>query len=176
EPIGRAAEGRDEAVYVPRLAQARGRLALMTGDYEAAAEWFRSDVREGPMAGSLITARVLPGLAAALRHLGRADEAAATAERALTTARQLGVPYLVADAFEEQAHQAAPTDPDTAERLHRESLATRFEHGVRTFLVDNLDALAGLAARAGRHAEAARLLAASDAARAAIGYPRPAID
>ena len=176
EPIVRAVEGSDEAVYVPRLAQARGRLALMTGDYEAAAEWFRSDVREGPMAGSLITARVLPGLAAALRHLGRADEAAATAERALTTARQLGVPYLVADALEEQAHQAAPTDPDTAERLHHESLATRFEHGVRTFLVDNLDALAGLAARAGRHAEAARLLAASDAARAAIGYPRPAID
>lgn len=70
----------------------------------------------------------------------------------------------------------AADDPDRAESLNHEALAVRVEHGLRTSCVDSLDALACRAAGSGRDAEAARLLAASDAARELMGYPRPAID
>jgi predicted ATPase/class 3 adenylate cyclase/DNA-binding CsgD family transcriptional regulator len=177
ERLVRAVEGRTEAVYVPRLAQAMGRLSLLAGDFAAAVDWYRRDVHDSePMAESLITVRVLPGLAAALRRMGRTEEAATVAERAVATARRLGVPHLTADALDEQAHLAAPTDPDRAERLYHDALATRVEHGIRPFMTDSLDALAGVAARSGHHALAARLLAAGGTSRAAMGYPRPAID
>jgi DNA-binding CsgD family transcriptional regulator len=47
----------------------------------------------------------------------------------------------------------------------------RVEHGLRTWSVDSLEALAALAARAGPTPEAVRLLAAADQARASMGYP-----
>jgi DNA-binding CsgD family transcriptional regulator len=50
------------------------------------------------------------------------------------------------------------------------------EHGLHTFTVDSLEALAGLAARHESFAEAVRLLAASDAARERMGGARPPID
>jgi DNA-binding CsgD family transcriptional regulator len=128
------------------------------------------------MADSLITARSLPGLANALRRLGRTDEARDRAERGLAITRRLGAPHLMADALEQLAHLAADDDPEQAESLHHEALAVRVDHGLRLFHVDSLEALAGSAARAGSLAEAARLLAASDRARADMGYPRPAVD
>jgi tetratricopeptide (TPR) repeat protein len=177
EPIVRSVEGTTHTLYVPRLAQAMGRLSLLAGDFERSVAWYERDVRdEGPMADSHITAQSLPGLAGALRHLGRVDEARARAERGLALARRLGTPQLTADALEQLAHLVGPDDPKQAEDLHHEALAVRVEHGLRLFQVDSLDALAGLAARVESFAEAARLLVASDAARAEMGYPRPTID
>jgi DNA-binding CsgD family transcriptional regulator len=155
-----------------------GMLHLWSGDPEGAVAWFERDVRTADPVppDNLIVARSLPGLVAALRHLGRRDEAQRLADRALALARKLDVPHLVADALEQSARLVAADDPSAAEDLHHEALALRVDHGLRTFMVDNVDALAELAGRAESFAEAVRLLAASDAARAAMGYPRPPID
>ena len=87
-------------------------------------------------------------------------------------ARGLGMPRVVADALEQQAHLAAADDPDRAVDLHHEALAERVEHGLRTFYVDSLDALATLGGRAQPAPEAVRVLAASDRARDAMAAPR----
>jgi DNA-binding CsgD family transcriptional regulator len=153
-------------------------LHLWSGNPERAVPWFELDVRTADPVppDNLIVARSLPGLVAALRHLGRREEAQRLADRALTLAHKLDVPHLVADALEQSALLVAADDPGTAEDLLHESLTVRLDYGLRTFMVDNLDALARLAGRAEGFAEAVRLLAASDAARAEMGYPRPPID
>jgi DNA-binding CsgD family transcriptional regulator len=178
QPVVRSVEGADHAVFIPRMGSVLGMLHLWSGDPAGAVAWFERDVRTADPVppDNLIVARSLPGLVAALRHLGRRDEAQRLADRALALARKLGVPHLVADALEQSARLVAADDPSAAEVLHHEALALRVDHGLRTFMVDNLDALAELAGRAESFAEAVRLLAASDAARAAMGYPRPPID
>ena len=178
EPVVRSIEGADHTVFIPRMGSVLGKLHLWSGDPEAAVPWFELDVRTADPVppDNLIVARSLPGLVAALRHLGRRDEAQRLADRALALAHKLDVPHLVADALEQSALLVAADDPSAAEDLHHEALAVRLDHGLRTFMVDNLDALAGLAGRAESFAEAVRLLAASDAARATMGYPRPPID
>jgi DNA-binding NarL/FixJ family response regulator len=83
------------------------------------------------------------------------------------------MPSVLAEALEQQGHLAAAADDaDRAIDLHHQALALRVEHGLRTFSVDSLEALAALAARAEPTPEAVRLLAASDRARAAMAYPR----
>jgi predicted ATPase/DNA-binding CsgD family transcriptional regulator len=178
EPVVRSVEGADHTVFIPRMGSVLGMLHLWNGDPEGAIAWFERDVRTADPVSpdNLIVARSLPGLAAALRHLGRRDEARGLIDRALALARKLDVPHLVADALEQSGRLAAADDPTAAEDLHHEALVLRVDHGMRTFIVDDLDALAGLACRAESFAEAARLFAASDAARAAMGYPRPPID
>jgi DNA-binding NarL/FixJ family response regulator len=175
-PIVRSV-GSDHGVYVPRMALVLGKLHLWSAHFDDAVEWFERDVRyTGPMAESLIVARSLPGLGAALRQLGRMDEAADNLDRATTIARKLGVPHVLAEALEQSALLMAPTNPERAEDLHHEALAVRVDHGLCTFYVDSLDGLAMLAARAERFTEAVRLAAASDVARASMGYPRRPID
>jgi predicted ATPase/DNA-binding CsgD family transcriptional regulator len=178
EPVVRSVEGADHAVFIPRMGSVLGMLHLWSGDPEGAVPWFERDVRTADPVppDNLIVARSLPGLVAALRHLGRRDEAQRLVDRALALAHKLDVPHLVADALAQSALLVAADDPSAAEDLHHEALAVRLDHGLRTFMVDNLDALAGLAGRAESFGEAVRLLAASDAARTAMGYPRPPID
>jgi DNA-binding CsgD family transcriptional regulator len=113
----------------------------------------------------------MPGLGAALRATGRRQEAEDVLERALAVGRRLDMPRVVAETLEQQAHLAA-ADVDRAVDLHHQALAERVEHGLRTFYVDSLDALAMLGAKAERTPEAARVLAASDQARQAMAYPR----
>jgi predicted ATPase/class 3 adenylate cyclase/DNA-binding CsgD family transcriptional regulator len=165
-------------IDVPILAFAMGKLHLWTGEFEDAATWFERCVQRyaGPMADNWVVAKVLPGLAASLRLLGRREGARQQVERAVAVARKLGVPHALAEALEQSAFLINEHDPDQAEDLHHEALAVRVAHGLRTFYVDSLDALAGLAVRAKSFSEAARLLAASDAAREAMGYPRPPVD
>jgi len=85
-------------------------------------------------------------------------------------AGMFGMPGVLADALEAQAHLVAADDEDRAVELHHQALTHRVEHGLRTFYVDSLDALAAL----GDGEEATRVLAASDEARTALGYPRDA--
>jgi predicted ATPase/DNA-binding CsgD family transcriptional regulator len=178
EPVVRSVEGAEHTVFIPRMGSVLGKLHLWSCDPEGAVPWFELDVRTADPVppDNLIVARSLPGLVAALRHLGRRDEAQRLADRALALAHKLDVPHLVADALEQSALLVAPDDPGAAEDLLHESLAVRLDYGLRTFMVDNLDALARLAGRAESFAEAVRLLAASDSSRAAMGYPRPPID
>jgi predicted ATPase/DNA-binding CsgD family transcriptional regulator len=178
EPVVRSVEGADHAVFIPRMGSVLGMLHLWSGDPEGAIAWFERDVRTADPVppDNLIVARSLPGLVAALRHVGRRDEARKLIDQALALARKLDVPHLVADALEQSGRLTAAEDAGAAEDIHHEALAVRVDHGLRTFIVDDLDALARLACRAESFTEAVRLLAASDVARVAMGYPRPPID
>jgi predicted ATPase/DNA-binding CsgD family transcriptional regulator/class 3 adenylate cyclase len=177
-PVVRSVEDAEHDVFIPRLGSVLGMLHLWADHPEAALPWFDRDVRAADRveADNLIVARSLPGLGAALRHLGRPDEARRQVDRALALAQRLDIPHLAAEALEQSAFLVAAEDRDEAEELHHQALALRVDHGLRTQIVDSLDALAGLAARAEGFPEAARLLAASDAGRAAMGYPRPPVD
>ena len=176
-PMVRSVQGADDGAYIPRMALVLGKLHLWSGHLHEAVDWFERDaLYTGAMAESLVVARSLPGLGAALRHLGRMDEAADCVDRARTIARKLDVPHVLAEALEQSALLMAPKDAERAENLHYEALAVRVEFGLRTAYVDSLDGLAALAARAERYTEAVRLAAASDIARTTMGYPRQLID
>jgi predicted ATPase/DNA-binding CsgD family transcriptional regulator len=178
EPVVRSVEGAEHSVFIPRMGSILGMLHLWGGDPEGAIAWFERHVRTADPVppDNLIVARSLPGRVAALRHVGRCDEARKLVDRALALARKLDIPHLVADALDQSALLTAAEDPGAAEALHHEALTLRVDHGLRTFIVDDLDALARLACRAEGFTEAVRLLAASDTARVAMGYPRPPID
>jgi predicted ATPase/class 3 adenylate cyclase/DNA-binding CsgD family transcriptional regulator len=178
DPIVRSVEHAGPQVeLLPWLALPPGKLHLWGGDLEGAVAWFRRAARFAePMTENWVTVRALPGLASALRRLGRLDQAWEQVDRAIALARKLEAPHVLAEALEESAWLAATDDPALAEDLHHQALAVRVERGLRTFYVDSLEALAGLAARAESFQEASRLLAASDAARALMGYPRPVIN
>ncbi len=175
--VVRSVEDATHTVHVPTMAVSLGQLHLWNGDLEDARTWLEQATRYAePFVGNMIVARALPGLAAVVRRLDDGDAARAHLERALELGRALDLPRIVADALDELAVLVAVDDPDRAESLNHEALAVRVEHGLRTFYVDSLDALARHAVRAGSYAEATRLYAASDAARELIGRPRPPVD
>jgi predicted ATPase/DNA-binding CsgD family transcriptional regulator len=175
--VVRSVDDATHAVHVPTMAVSLGQLHLWNGDLDDARTWLERATRYAePFVGNMIVARALPGLAAALRRLGDVDAARAHLERALELGRRLDLPRIVADALDESAVLVAVDDPDRAESLNHEALAIRVAHGLRTFYVDSLDALATLAARAGSNVEATRLYAASDAGRKLMGRPRPPVD
>jgi predicted ATPase/DNA-binding NarL/FixJ family response regulator len=173
-PVARLVDEAGTDVFVPGLARAMGLLQLWRDDPEAAAGWFGREARSTDHgAETWLVAQSLPGLGAALIALGRPDQAHDTLDRAVAVARRLDMPGVLADALEQQGHLAgAAGDPDRATDLHHEALTARVEHGLRTFSVDSLEALAALAARAEPTPEAVRLLAAGDQARASLPYPR----
>src|SRR5262249_27651843 len=102
-----------------------------------------------------LAAQSLRGLGAALRAAGRLDKARQVVEQAVSIARVLRMPRVLANALEQEGHLVAVEDPERATQLHHEALAERVEHGLRVFYADSLDALAMLAGRSGRTAEAA---------------------
>jgi predicted ATPase/DNA-binding CsgD family transcriptional regulator len=176
-PVVRSAQGADQAVDAPSMAVTLGKLHLWGGDLDPARHWFERAARYGePFVDNWFVARALPGLAAVYRRLGEADLALEYLERADALCRKLDAPHLLAEALDEMAVLVASDEPERAESLHHEALAARVEHGLRTFYVDSLDALARHAARAESFAEAARLYAASDARRERMCYPRPPVD
>jgi predicted ATPase/DNA-binding CsgD family transcriptional regulator len=176
-PVVRSAQGADHAVDAPSMAVTLGKLHLWGGDLEAARLWFERAARYGePFVDNWFVARALPGLAAVYRRLGEADLALRHLARADALCRKLNAPHLLAETLDESAALATADDPERAENLHHEALAIRVDHGLRTFYVDSLDALARQAARAESCAEGARLYAASDAGRERMGFPRPLVD
>jgi DNA-binding NarL/FixJ family response regulator len=161
-------------VFVPGMAHAMGLLQLWRDDPEAAASWFAREARSTDRgAETWLVAQSLPGLGAALLALGRLDQARDALDRGVAVARRLDMPRVLADALEQQGHLAAAAhDADRAIDLHHQALAVRVEHGLRTFCVDSLEALAALAAAVTPAPEAVRVLAAADQARASMIYPR----
>jgi DNA-binding CsgD family transcriptional regulator len=177
ETVVRSVEGATDAANTPTMAVTLGNLHLRDGNVGDAIQWLERAARFAePMLDNIIVAHALPGLAAAHRRLGDLDAARDHADRAVALARSLEMFNVLAEAIDESATLIATDDPEQAETLSHEALAIRVQHSLRTFYPDSLDALARLAQRAGSHVEAARLYAASDTARAAIGYPRPPID
>ncbi len=154
-----------------------GKLHLWAGELDRAVEWLD---RASPFADAgtdnWTSMRALPSLAGALRRLGRRDEAGATAERGAAMAERLGTPHARAESLDELGHALADDDPTRAEARYHEALAIRVAHRLRTHTADSLDALARIAATYEDHAQGVRLFAASDAARAESGYPRPLVD
>jgi len=176
-PVVRSAQGADHAVDAPSMAVTLGKLHLWGGDLDAARRWFERAARYGePFVDNWFVVRALPGLAAVYRRLGEADLALEHLERADALCRKLDAPHPLAEALDEIAVLVCADEPERAESLHHEALGIRVDHGLRTFYVDSLDALARHAARAESFAEAARLHAASDAGRERMGYPRPPVD
>ncbi|HEV8165837.1 MAG TPA: LuxR C-terminal-related transcriptional regulator, partial [Actinomycetota bacterium] len=173
-PVVRLVEDAGTDVFVPGMAHAMGLLQLWRDDPEAAASWFAREARSTDRgAETWLVAQSLPGLGAALISLGRLDQARDVLDRAVAVAGRLDMPRVLADALQQQGHLAAAADEvDRAIDLHHEALAVRVDHGLRTFSVDSLEALAALAARAAPTPEAVRFLAASERARACMTYPR----
>ncbi|GLY77672.1 helix-turn-helix transcriptional regulator [Actinoallomurus iriomotensis] len=174
-PLVRLVEGAERPPFVPGLARAMGELELRSGRPHEAVAWFRSETSwlgDGAGQEAALSPQTLTGLAAALQATGDDAAAASACERALTVARAVGMPGVIADALERQARLAEPAG---AERLHHEALALRAEHGLWLGCVGSLDALARIAVAAGAHAEATRLFAACDRARTDMGLaPVPA--
>lgn len=167
--------GPDVEVLFPDLWA--GWLHLWSSDLERALTSFERAVQYGaPHVDNWIVGRALPGLAAVLRSLGRADDAVAAAERGIALARRLEDPHSLAESLEELGCSMAANDPARAEDLHHEALRVRVEYGLRTYYADTLESLAALYVRRGRVAEGTRLFAAADAARDRMGYPRPPLD
>jgi predicted ATPase/DNA-binding CsgD family transcriptional regulator len=155
------------AVFVPGMALVLAQLHVARGDLDGALRWFERDVRQTERgAPTYVAAQVHAGYGAALRRAGRYDDARRELDRAATVARTLGMPRVLADVLAQQACLAADLD------RHHEALTIRVDHGLRTSWVDSLDAIAALLAPQ----NAVRALAASTAARAAMGCPRPAGD
>ncbi len=164
-------------VDVVDLLVVAGKLALWTGDLDAARRWLtRASHFDAPGTDNWTSVRGSTGLATALRHQGRADDAAEAATRGLEMARRLGTPHAEAEALDELGHHAQLNNPGLALDLHHQALAVRLANRLWTHAIDSLDHLARVEAYCGDHLEAARLTGASDAARDRAGYPRPPID
>jgi predicted ATPase/DNA-binding CsgD family transcriptional regulator len=177
EKVVRSVEGADSSVDVPTLAISLGQLHLWRGDLDGARGWFERAARFGGLlVDNMIVARAFLGLATAHRRSGDLSIAQEHLSQSIALGRKLDLPRILADALDESAALLTPDDADRAERLHHEALALRVGHGLRTCYVDSLDVLARQAVRAERDAEAARIYAASDAARELMGYPRPPVE
>jgi hypothetical protein len=157
-----------------------GMLHLWNGDLDDAVRWLGRGIghvtENGKEWKDRKATRCLIGMAAALRRLGRVEEAEPYAARAVRLAATYGAPQVLADALDEQAFLIHDTDPSRARDLHYRALTLRSDNHLRTYLLVSIDALAMLEAGTGHHAEAVRLLAAGDTARHAISYPRPPVE
>jgi ATP/maltotriose-dependent transcriptional regulator MalT len=142
-PVVRLVEGAEDDVFVPGMAHAMGTLLMRRGEPDRAAAWFEREARSTDRGTETwLAGKALPGLGAALRMLGRTEDARDVLERAVVVAGRLGMPRQLAAALEQQAHLAAADDAARATELHHRALAIRVEHGLRAFYADSLDALA----------------------------------
>jgi DNA-binding CsgD family transcriptional regulator len=120
-------------------------------------------------------ARCVAGLAAALRRLGRPEQAQDVVARGERLAARFDSPQLSADLAEERALLTAGDPAQTLALLHR-ALAVRMRAGLRTFIPDSLDAIVRVTAAHQPALAQARALAATTRARQQMGYPRTAAD
>jgi predicted ATPase/DNA-binding CsgD family transcriptional regulator len=147
-------------VFLPDVNRALGALHLWAGEPDAAITRLAAEARSTDGGRpTYLAARALPALAAAHRQAGAAEQAAATAERGAALARERGMPAVLADCLDEQAHVHEDAD------RHHQALAIRVRHGLRPGIVRSLEALAAYAPQE----QAARLRDAAAAARAQLG-------
>ena len=174
EPVVRGIDTAAEADVVGFMVP-YGLLHLAEGDLEAALGWFERGARRmSDGTPDWTAARSLPGLIGTLRRLGRTEEAAGWAARAVEVETGFDATYELTAVLDEQG--LLSRDPARARDLHLRALALRVAHGLRTGYADSLDALAARALDVGDPAEATRLVSAADTARRQAGYPRPPVD
>jgi DNA-binding CsgD family transcriptional regulator len=173
EPLLRLA---GDDVFVTGLPYALGLLAVHRDDHAAAARWYRRGAAASDRGvDSWIAAQSLAELGAVLAAAGDAAQATAALERAVATATRLGMPRVLAVARLAQAELAAMS-PDGAPRavdLVHDALALQVENGLRAGLPDALEALARHGSAIRSTPDDVRVLGAADAARSALGLPRP---
>ncbi|MER6799312.1 LuxR family transcriptional regulator, partial [Amycolatopsis mediterranei] len=152
-------------VFVPGMAGVLGELHWRRGECETALRWFERE----PVPGTYLAAQGLAERGALLRALGRTEEATEVLATAVELTRGWFLPSPLADALDQQGYLA---EPEQAAELHHEALSLRLDHGLRLGVLNSLDALTTLLARAGREADAARVLVSASQARAELGVPR----
>lgn len=119
----------------------------------------------------------LCALAEAELLCGQHGAAAERAQQAVELASGSRIGAILARALYVRATVArAREDVEQAEGDCHQALALQKEHGDKRGVVDSLEALAGLAAAQESYTEAARLLAAAESLREAIGYVRYPVD
>jgi ATP/maltotriose-dependent transcriptional regulator MalT len=156
---------------------AMGQVSLRQGHWEEAVAWYRRGIVLMDTVGPFWTsARCMAGSVAALRHLGRLEQAWELLERGERLTANFDAPQLVADLAHERALLIADEEPAKALTLLHRALTVRMESGLRTFIPDSLDAIVHLAAAHQPTAAAARALAASTLARQQMGYPRTSVE
>ena len=169
EPVLPLVAGADTP-FLPEVDRALGTLHLWAGDAERALGWLAAEARSTDGGRpTYLAVRALPALAAAQRQTGRAEEASATAARAVELARAREMPSVLADALCEQARQRVD-----GFNLHHEALAIRAERGLRAGVIESLEAVATLGT--GSAEQDVRLLAAAAAARDALSLPVRPVD
>lgn len=147
-------------VFLPEVNRALGLLHLWAGDARSAIDRLR--VEAGSTDGgrpTYLAIRALAPLAAAQRQAKDEAAAASTAARGATYARERGMPAVLADCLDEQAHLTQDVD------RHHQALAIRVEHGLRPGIIHSLETLSDYATPE----QAPRLLAAAAAARRELG-------
>ncbi|WP_161606346.1 helix-turn-helix transcriptional regulator [Microlunatus speluncae] len=149
-----------EEPYIPGWYATRARVALWSGDAEAAVRWCDRD-RFGH------TPDLHLAEAAARRALGQVTAAATLLDRAAASPILESMPAIRADHLAERARLRAASDPIGATATHREALRLRWEHGL---VLDTIDSLESLAALAGSPERAAILYGAADRARRDTGF------
>ncbi|TDC50292.1 LuxR family transcriptional regulator [Jiangella ureilytica] len=174
EPLLRLAG--DDDVFVPGLPYALGLLAVRRDDPAAAAGWFRRGAAASDRGvDSWIAAQSLAELGAVLAAAGDAADATVALERAVATASRLGMPRVRSVARLAQAELAAATTDGASQavELAHDALTHQAGHGLRAGLPDALEALARHGSAIRSTPDDVRVLGAADAARSALGLPRP---
>ncbi|GGV16163.1 SARP family transcriptional regulator [Actinomadura cremea] len=152
-----------------------GRIALLTGDLDAADEHHRRALRIAAAQSNRVAEHFAEvGLALAARRRGDLDRAEAHLAGWVEWARKIdgepGLPLVLAElGFVAELRG----DAERALALHRDGLASARRIGDPRAVALALEGVAGARARAGRPAEAARLLGEAAALRASVGAPLP---
>jgi DNA-binding CsgD family transcriptional regulator/predicted negative regulator of RcsB-dependent stress response len=154
-----------------------GEFELARGNVDAAADRFTEALPALTAIGlDWVAAFAQSGLGDVAEARGDLAGAAAAWEAALAIATEADNLLSVAHVELRRARAARwGGDLRRAEDFVHDALASYLERGSRTGVVDAFEGLAELAADHESWAEAARLLGASDVAREALGYARPAL-
>jgi predicted ATPase/transcriptional regulator with XRE-family HTH domain len=160
---------------VAQILWIEGSSARARGDAGVAATRFEKGLAIARELGhTRDVALALTGLGEIALAQGDADGAAARLAESLALLRPLGDQRRLAQSLTSLGRvRRAQGDDERAAALYRESLTLCQAMGDRLGLAENLEGLAALADRAER---AARLLAAADALRVALGAPLPLVE
>jgi predicted ATPase/DNA-binding SARP family transcriptional activator len=169
-----AARGVGDPSRVARALSNLGNISLQEGDLGRAHELYTESLELAEREGDVI------GLALSLENVGlvelargERDRAIATFERGLAAAEAGRAPHEAASVAIPLARALLDGDElDRARALLAAALATLQEQGDRHKSAECMEAFAAVAVRVGRAGDAAALLEAADAERAAIGAVR----
>jgi predicted ATPase len=174
EALGVFRELNDKQLISWALAH-QGLLAYDLGEEERAQVLLEESLALGREVGNkVIIAEVLSHLGGVLRARGQRTLATTLAEEGVAAAREIGNLWVLPYSLRVLGHQAQDTgDSVRAASLYGESLTLYRKTEGRRGIAECLEDVASLLVARGDLERAARLYAAAEAAREAIGAPRP---